>query len=77
MKRLTNAQLVAQLEASHVAYQRLLDEATYYQQECARLTERAAPMQRSARELAHANYVASLLAAREQAMATRTTVRVG
>jgi hypothetical protein len=71
-KQLTKAQLAAQLEASHVAYQRL-------EAECIAL--RAASVQsraQSARSDAVAGtYRAALNAAREMAMRTGRSVRVG
>lgn len=85
-RALTKAQLAAQLEAAHVSYQLL---EAKYAQVCAQhsvlesaVTEHAAA-KRNVRQLsdaaviAHDNYARALLAAREMALRTGRSVRVG
>ncbi len=67
--RLTKAQLVAELERSHVAYQKL-------EAECASLRAAVKPVPAPVQR-AHSAYTAALNAAREMAMKTGRVVRVG
>lgn len=80
---MNKAQLIAALEASHVSYQKLEAEAASLRADVARLREHAAagryvrPHVSDAAIVAHDNYARALLKAREFAMRTGTTVRVG
>lgn len=88
-KQLTKQQLVAALEASHVSYQILdvryqavLKDLHEQGSEVGRLREHVIakryvrPIDRAA-VIAHDNYARALLSARETAMRTGKTVRVG